>query len=171
MGFAEVLRLVPKTSFGRGGAGCGRILREDRGAPSGWIAFVPAKDAGPVGSSQTKSGGRFTGPVNTSATLVGAAARSFLRLGATRVVIGEGPGHQRDTELVVQSPVLKPHLSERQIEFVDLNRHRLRNVKLKVNYRGLKELWLSGQILMPLPTPACRTWKSVSCARSQQTPH
>ena len=39
------------------------------------------------------------GPVNTSATLVGAAARSFLRLGAARVVIGEGPGHQRDTEL------------------------------------------------------------------------
>ena len=43
------------------------------------------------------------GPVNTSATLVGAAARSFLRLGAARIVIGEGPGHQRDTELVVQS--------------------------------------------------------------------
>ena len=65
------------------------------------------------------------GPVNTSATLVGAAARSFLRLGAAHVVIGEGPGHQRDTELVVQSAGLKPHLNERQIEFVDLNRDEL----------------------------------------------
>ena len=51
------------------------------------------------------------GPVNTNATLIGAAARCFLRLGAARVVIGEGPGHQRDTELVVQAAGLKPHLS------------------------------------------------------------
>src|SRR5580692_3314458 len=43
------------------------------------------------------------GSVNTNSTLIGAAARCFLRLGALRVVIGEGPGHQRDTELVVQA--------------------------------------------------------------------
>jgi hypothetical protein len=43
------------------------------------------------------------GPVNTNSALIGAAARCFLRLGAPRVVIGEGPGHQRDTELVVQA--------------------------------------------------------------------
>jgi uncharacterized protein (DUF362 family) len=82
------------------------------------------------------------GPVNTNSTLIGAAARCFLRLGAVRVVIGEGPGHQRDTELVVQAAGLKPHLAERQIEFVDLNRDELRKVKLKANYSGLGELWL-----------------------------
>jgi hypothetical protein len=32
------------------------------------------------------------GPVNTNSALIGAAARCFLRLGAARVVIGEGPG-------------------------------------------------------------------------------
>ena len=31
------------------------------------------------------------GPVNTNSTLIGAAARCFLPLGAERVVIGEGP--------------------------------------------------------------------------------
>jgi hypothetical protein len=41
------------------------------------------------------------GPVNTSTTLVGAAARSFLRLGAARMAIGERPGHQRDTDPVI----------------------------------------------------------------------
>jgi predicted DNA-binding transcriptional regulator AlpA len=71
---------------------------------------------------------------------IGAAARCFLRLGALRVVIGEGPGHQRDTELVVQAAGLKPHLAERQIEFVDLNRDELRKVKLKANYGGLGDL-------------------------------
>ena len=33
--------------------------------------------------------------------VVAAAAECFLRLGARQVLVGEGPGHQRDTELVV----------------------------------------------------------------------
>jgi len=87
------------------------------------------------------------GPVNTNATLVGAAARSFLRLGAARVVIGEGPGHQRDTELVLHSVGQRPHLSEPKIEFVDLNRDELRKVKLKANYSCLGELRLPRSVL------------------------
>src|ERR1700685_2211787 len=73
------------------------------------------------------------GPVNTNANIIGAAARCFLRLGAARIVIGEGPGHQRDTELVVQAAGLKPHLAEPRIEFVDLNRDELVGGKLKAS--------------------------------------
>jgi uncharacterized protein (DUF362 family) len=87
------------------------------------------------------------GPVNTNADIIGAAARSFLSLGATRVVIGEGPGHQRDTELVVQAANLKPHLADRQIQFVDLNRDELVRVKLKARYSGVGELWLPRTVL------------------------
>jgi uncharacterized protein (DUF362 family) len=87
------------------------------------------------------------GPVNTHADIIGSAARCFLRLGATRVVIGEGPGHQRDTELVVLAANLKPHLAERQIQFVDLNRDELVKVKLKANYSGMGELWLPRTVL------------------------
>ena len=35
--------------------------------------------------------------VNTNPLLISAAAEAFLKLGARRVVVGEGPGHQRDT--------------------------------------------------------------------------
>lgn len=86
-------------------------------------------------------------PVNTNPALIGAAARCFLRLGARRVVIGEGPGHQRDTELVVSSTGLRPVLRERRIEFVDLNRAELRKVKLRARYSGLSELWLPCEVL------------------------
>jgi uncharacterized protein (DUF362 family) len=82
------------------------------------------------------------GPVNTSAIPLGAAARCFLRLGASRVVISEGPGHQRDTELVVHAAGPESVLREPQIEFVDLNRDELRKVRLKDAYSGLRELWL-----------------------------
>jgi len=86
-------------------------------------------------------------PVNTNSVLIGAAARCFLRLGAARVTIGEGPGHQRDTELVVRTAGLEPHLSERQTAFVDLNRDELRKVRLRANYSGLHELWLPHTVL------------------------
>jgi uncharacterized protein DUF362 len=99
------------------------------------------------------------GPVNTNSVLVGAAARCFLRLGAGRVVIGEGPGHQRDTELVVLASGLKPHLGDRQIEFVDLNRDELRKVHLKASYSGLGTLWLPRTVLI-CPNTRClsRGW-------------
>src|SRR5713226_5059904 len=61
MGLAEAHRLIPETSFGCGGAECGRLLGEDRGAPSGWIAAVPATGAGAVRSPKTKLGGRLAG--------------------------------------------------------------------------------------------------------------
>jgi len=107
------------------------------------------------------------GSVNTNSVLIGAAGRCFLRLGAARVVIGEGPGHQRDTELVVQSAGLKPHLRERQIEFVDLNRDEARMVKLKANYSGLGELWLPRTVLasdfiVSMPKVKTHHWAGVT---------
>jgi len=107
------------------------------------------------------------GPVNTNSALIGAAARCFLRLGATRIVIGEGPGHQRDTELVVQVAGLKPHLADRRIEFVDLNRDELAKVKLKANYSGLGELWLPRSVLdsdfvVSMPKVKTHHWAGVT---------
>ena len=39
--------------------------------------------------------------INTHPLLVVAAAQCFLKLGAASVFVAEGPGHQRDTELVL----------------------------------------------------------------------
>jgi uncharacterized protein (DUF362 family) len=107
------------------------------------------------------------GPVNTNSPLIGAAARCFLRLGATHIVIGEGPGHQRDTELVVQAAGLKPYLADRRIEFVDLNRDELVRAKLKANYSGLGELWLPRSVLdcdfvVSMPKVKTHHWAGVT---------
>lgn len=107
------------------------------------------------------------GPVNTNPILLGAAARCFLRLGASRVVIGEGPGHQRDTELVVHAAGLGPVLREPQIEFVDLNRDELRKVRLKAAYTGLRELWLpqtalAADIVVSMPKVKTHHWAGVT---------
>src|SRR5215831_6640676 len=60
--------------------------------------------------------------VNTNSVLVGAAAEAFLRLDANSVVVAEGPGHQRDTNLVLLESGLDAQLRSQRIHFVDLNR-------------------------------------------------
>ncbi|HUI44204.1 MAG TPA: DUF362 domain-containing protein, partial [Terriglobia bacterium] len=41
------------------------------------------------------------GIINTHPAVVAAARECFLRLGARSVLVGEGPGHERDTEAIV----------------------------------------------------------------------
>ena len=107
------------------------------------------------------------GPVNTNPALIGAAARCFLRLGASRVVVGEGPGHQRDTELVMRAAGMEHILCEPEIQFVDLNRDELVRVPLKANYSGLGELWLprsvlASDIIVSMPKVKTHHWAGVT---------
>jgi uncharacterized protein (DUF362 family) len=57
--------------------------------------------------------------VNTNPILVGAAAQAFLELGARTVVVGEDPGHHRDTYLVLVESGLDAQLRSQSIRFVD----------------------------------------------------
>lgn len=59
--------------------------------------------------------------INTHPLVVRAAAESFLRLGAARVMVAEGPGHRRDTRLVLEQSGLEAVLKGEGIPFYDLN--------------------------------------------------
>ena len=85
--------------------------------------------------------------VNTNPLLVGAAADAFLKLGARSVVVGEGPGHQRDTYLVLVQSGLDAQLRDRKIRFVDLNRDELFKVPTRATYTGLDHFWLPQTVL------------------------
>jgi uncharacterized protein (DUF362 family) len=107
------------------------------------------------------------GPVNTNPALIGAATFCFLRLGASRVVVGEGPGHERDTELVVNAVGLEHIFREPRVEFVDLNRDELVRVRLKANYSGLGELWLprsvlTSDVVVSMPKVKTHHWAGVT---------
>jgi uncharacterized protein (DUF362 family) len=85
--------------------------------------------------------------VNTNPVLVGAAAEVLLQLGAKRVLVGEGPGHQRDTYLVLVESGLHGQLRSQGIEFVDLNRDELVKVPTRANFTALDHLWLPRTVL------------------------
>src|SRR6267143_2396901 len=106
-------------------------------------------------------------PVNTDTHLIGAAAEAFLRLDAASVTVGEGPGHHRDTDLLLYETGLGDQLAHRKITFVDLNRDELIKTKLQANYSGLGHLWLPRTVLasdfiVSMPKVKTHHWTGVT---------
>jgi uncharacterized protein (DUF362 family) len=105
--------------------------------------------------------------INTHPSLVVAAAECFRRLGAFEVCVGEGPGHQRDTELVLMESGFADKLREHQIPFVDLNRHELIKTKLRATYTGLDHFWLprvvvEADFVVSMPKVKAHHWAGVT---------
>ena len=88
-----------------------------------------------------------TGIVNTHPAVVAAAFDAFLQLGARSVVVGEGPGHERDTEAIIEAIGLRDYLGRLRSKFVDLNLDEVEAVTLKTRASKLKHLYLSKTVL------------------------
>jgi uncharacterized protein (DUF362 family) len=86
-------------------------------------------------------------PINTNALVVAAALEAFRSLGARQVIVGEGAGHRRDTELMVEATGLGEILRKSKTEFVDLNLDDVRKVALRSRFTGLPELYASKTLL------------------------
>ena len=105
--------------------------------------------------------------INTHPLFVGATAECFLRLGAKKVVVGEGPGHQRDTELLLVESGFEDQLKQRNIRFVDLNRDELIKIPVNAGYTGLKYLWLprtvlESDVVVSMPKIKTHHWAGVT---------
>ncbi|MFN8941264.1 MAG: DUF362 domain-containing protein, partial [Acidobacteriota bacterium] len=89
-----------------------------------------------------------TAPINTHPTIIAAAVDSLYRLGAATVTVGEGPGHARDTELLLEECGLRSALREvGRTRFVDLNYDEVHRVKTTTRLTSLSELWLPRTVL------------------------
>lgn len=82
------------------------------------------------------------GVINTHPALIAAAARVFRSLGAADVVVGEGPGHRRDTEYLLDASGLGEALADAGVRYVDLNLDAVRRVGARSRFMGVGELWL-----------------------------
>src|SRR5262249_29251184 len=105
--------------------------------------------------------------INTHPLLVAAAAECFRRLGAREVVVAEGPGHQRDTQLVLCESGYAPILRDNRIRFIDLNRDELIRVNLRASYTSMKHLWLAKTVvqadfLVSMPKVKTHHWSGVT---------
>jgi uncharacterized protein (DUF362 family) len=105
--------------------------------------------------------------INTNPVLVAAAARCFRRLGARSTTVAEGPGHQRDTQLVLKESGFASRLNDDSIPFVDLNRDELVRTRLRATYSGLTHLWLPRTVLhadflVSMPKVKTHHWSGVT---------
>lgn len=85
--------------------------------------------------------------INTDPRVVIGAAVAFRRAGAAEVIVGEGPGHRRDSEYLITRTGLYDHLREHRIRFVDLNQDDVEVVPLRSRFTGLDRLSLPVELL------------------------
>jgi len=105
--------------------------------------------------------------INTHPVLVLAAAESFRHMGAKSVVVAEGPGHQRDTRLVLSQSRYEQCLRDEKIRFIDLNRDETIRTQLRAGYTGMKYLWLPRTVLeadfiVSMPKIKTHHWSGVT---------
>lgn len=103
------------------------------------------------------------GIVNTNPAVVGAAREAFLRLGARSVMVGEGAGHERDTEGIVETIRLRDYIGTLAGSFVDLNLDDVTLTSLRTRASRLKELYfpctvLSADIVVSMPKLKTHHW-------------
>jgi uncharacterized protein (DUF362 family) len=87
------------------------------------------------------------GVMNTHPAVVAAARESFLKLGASRVMIGDGPAMDRDTQAIIESVRLKEFTGKLGNDFCDLNIDDVERVELETHASRLKELYLPKTVL------------------------
>jgi uncharacterized protein (DUF362 family) len=85
--------------------------------------------------------------MNTHPAVVAAAHESFMRLGASEVIVGEGPALERDTEAILEGIGLRQYLPALERNFVDLNVDEVRLVTLRTRASSLKRLYLPATLL------------------------
>jgi uncharacterized protein (DUF362 family) len=107
------------------------------------------------------------GVINTHPAVVAAARACFLRLGAESVRVAEGPGHERDTEGIVETIRLRDYLGALPGQFIDLNVDEVHPVALPTRASKLKELYfpktvLGADFVVSMPKLKTHHWVGVT---------
>ncbi len=85
--------------------------------------------------------------INTNPLVIRAAVEAFLHLGAAKVLVAEGAGHQRDSLLVLEESGLADVLYEDRIPFIDLNTGPVIMVKNSCSLSKLERLILPRELV------------------------
>jgi uncharacterized protein (DUF362 family) len=107
------------------------------------------------------------GVINTHPALVAATRDSFLRLGAQTVLLGEGPGHERDTEGILETNRLREFTGPLENIFVDLNLDDVSRIPTRTRASKLKFLYLPNTVLradfvVSMPKMKTHHWAGVT---------
>lgn len=105
--------------------------------------------------------------INTHPAVIAGCREAFLRLGASRVLIGDGPAVERDFQGILDSMHIAEYGREMTRDLVDLNTDDVRKLPLKTRASKLRELYLPESLLradfvVSLPKLKTHHWAGVS---------
>jgi uncharacterized protein (DUF362 family) len=105
--------------------------------------------------------------VNTHPAFVRAVAEAFRSWDAHEVLVAEGQGHVRDSDLVLEQSGLGATLGEAGLEFVDLNHDEVIEVKNRLGFTPLETLHLPAtlrraDLVVSLPKMKTHHWAGVT---------
>lgn len=86
-------------------------------------------------------------PVTTNPQALKACVELVDHLGAREIIIGEGPGHMRDTEFLLEATGLGAMVKKLSLQFVDLNVDDIDKVDNRGGFCGLEYFYLPKTLL------------------------
>jgi uncharacterized protein (DUF362 family) len=107
-------------------------------------------------------------PINTHPMLIASVVDSLYGLGASSVVVADGPGHVRDTDLLLHESGLQAQLDAvGRAPFIDLNFDSFVRVVPRTGLTQLRELWLprtimSADVVISMPKVKTHHWAGVT---------
>lgn len=108
-------------------------------------------------------------PITTNPQALKAAYLLMDYLGAKEIIVGEGPGHMRDTEFLLDASGLGAMIKELGCKFVDLNLDELEKLDLTESFSGLKQFYLprtivKADVVMSVPKLKTHHWVGMTAS-------
>jgi len=106
--------------------------------------------------------------MTTHPAVVAAAAEMFLRWGA-EVIVGEGPGHVRDTEMALVESGIADAVKDHRLRFLDINYAEVREAPNRGRVSTLKSFTfpaelLSADLIVSMPKLKTHHWMGITAA-------
>lgn len=105
--------------------------------------------------------------INTHPAVLGGAIDAFAKLGAREIIVAEGPGHRRDTELLLKHSGLRDELRKYDVNFIDLNIDAIKKIPMKSSFMGLKTMYFpetitDADLVVSIPKMKTHHWAGVT---------
>jgi uncharacterized protein (DUF362 family) len=108
-------------------------------------------------------------PITTNPAMLAAAVKVADYLGAKEIIVAEGPGHMRDTEMLLKKTGLGEMIDKLGVPFIDLNLDDLEPVRVKNSFTGLSKVYMPKTIVhadavISLPKLKTHHWVGATCS-------
>jgi len=106
--------------------------------------------------------------MTTNPAVLHAAIEVFLKWGC-QIVVGEAPGHVRDTEMALVESGLIDVIEDQRVEFADLNYEEAQFLQNAGGHSKLPGIWFSGSVVsadlvVSMPKMKTHHWVGVTCS-------